>query len=323
MRAVIFTGAGGEEVVQIVDRSDPEPGPEDVLVGVRYAGLNAGDLLQRAGRYPAPPGSPQDIPGLEVAGVVEACGERVTTVQPGERVFGIVGGGGLATRVLIHERCTVRVPDRLNDQEAAAVPEAFVAAHDALRTQAGLEPGETVLVHGASGGVGTAAIQVARLLGAHVFGTVRSEAAATAVRQLGGVPIADKDFARAVLDQTGRRGVDVIVELVGAPHFPENMDTLATRGRIVIVGVGAGTEIAFNLFSLMLKRGAMIGTVLRGRPLEEKALAMRRFEKEVVPGLADGRITPVIDSVHRAEKVNEAFARLAESGKRGKVLLEL
>jgi NADPH:quinone reductase-like Zn-dependent oxidoreductase len=322
MKAVIFTGAGGNEVVQVEDRPDPVPGSEDVCVWVTFAGLNPADLLQRAGRYPAPPGSPPDIPGLEVAGVVETCGDRVTSVRTGERVFGIIDGGGLSTRVLIHERCAVRVPDRLSERDAAAVPEAFVAAHDALRSQALLAPGETLLVHGASGGVGTAAVQIGALAGARVLGTVRSEAGSAAVRRLGGEPIADDGFAQAVLERTDGHGADVILELVGAPHFPGNLEVLAARGRIVIVGIGAETDIALNLFAVMQKRATLYGTLLRARPLEEKASAMRGFEREVVPSLANGRACAVIDSVYPIDAVRDAFLRLASPGKVGKVLVQ-
>ncbi len=186
MQAVVFTGAGGPEVVSVQERPDPAPGPEEVVVRVAFAGLNPADLHQRAGHYPAPPGSPPDIPGLEVAGRVESCGERVTDWVPGDRVLGLVGGGGLAERVLVHQRLLARVPERLTDEEAAATPEAFVTAHDAIRSQASLTMGELLVVHGAAGGVGTAAVQLGLLAGAEVVGTVRSEASAAAVTTLGG-----------------------------------------------------------------------------------------------------------------------------------------
>jgi NADPH2:quinone reductase len=322
MRAVVFTGAGGSEVVQVVDRPDPEPGGEEVVVAAAFAGLNPADLIQRAGSYPAPPGSPRDVPGLEVAGVVEACGPRATAWRPGDRVFGIVGGGGLADRVLVNERCLAGVPERLDLREAAGVPEAFVTAHDALRSQARLSPGETLVVHGAAGGVGSAAVQVGRLSGARVIGVVRSEPAAEAVRGLGGEPVGDDDFPGNVLELTGERGADVVMELVGAPHFPANLEALAPRGRIVVVGVGAGQEATIPLQRLMQKRAIVRGTVLRPRPLEEKAAAVRAFEREVVPALADGRVRPLVDSVYPADDVAAAFDRLAGHGKVGKVLIQ-
>lgn len=322
MRAVVFAGAGGNEVVRLEERPDPDPGTHDVLVGVRYAGLNPADVLQRAGRYPPPPASPPDVPGLEVAGTVLACGEGVTAWRPGDRVFGLVGGGGLADRVVVHERCVTRIPSSLGDREAAAVPEAFVTAHDAVCTQAGLRPGETLLVHGAAGGVGSAACQIGALAGARVLAAIRSEPGAGALDALGAEPIPDDGFANAVLERTDGRGADVILELVGAPHFPGNLEALAPGGRIVVVGVGAGHETTFSLLALMQRRALVRGTVLRPRPLEEKALAVRAFEREVVPALASGRIRPLIDSVFPAERVTDAFDRLESRGKTGKVLIE-
>lgn len=308
--------------MRLEQRPDPAPGAEDVLVAVRFAGLNPADVLQRAGRYPAPPGSPPDIPGLEVAGTVEACGERVLGWRPGDRVFGLVGGGGLADRVVVHERAVARVPERLGEPEAAAVPEAFVTAHDAIRTQAGLAPGETLLVHGAAGGVGTAAVQIGVVAGARVLAAVRSDLAAEAVAELGAEPIRDEGFAEAVLEATGGQGADVVLELVGAPHFPDNLDALALKGRLIVVGVGAGQEVELQLIRLMVKRATLRGTVLRARPLEEKAAALRAFEREILPGLASGRLRAVIDSVYPAEKVTDAFDRLERPGKLGKVLIE-
>ena len=317
MRAVVFTGAGGNEVVGLAERADPSPGPEDVVVHVRFAGLNPADLLQRAGRYPAPAGSPPDVPGLEVAGTVLECGERVADWAPGDRVFGLVGGGGLADRVLVHERCVTRVPDLLSDEEAAAAPEAFITAHDAVRTQAGLRMDERLLVHGAAGGVGSAAVQIAVSTGAHAIAVVRSEGADAALSELGAEVVSESEFPGAVHEL-----VDVVLELVGALHFPGNLEVLARNGRIMIVGVAAGADVNLSLATLMQKRASIRGTVLRSRPLEEKAAAVRAFEREVVPGLADGRMRPLVDSVYPAGDVTDAFDRLAASGKLGKVLLD-
>jgi putative PIG3 family NAD(P)H quinone oxidoreductase len=299
------------------ERPDPEPAAEDVLVRVLYAGLNPADLVQRAGSYPAPPGSPSDVPGLEVSGTVEACGERVSSWKPGDRVFGLVGGGGLADRVLAHERCVTRIPDTLDEQGAAAVSEAFVTAHDAAFRQAGLRPGETLLVHGAAGGVGTAAVQLAVAAGARVVATVRSTEVEDAVRGLGAEIVRDDDFPGGM-----PTNADVILELVGASHFPANLEVLARLGRIVIVSVAGGNEIDLPLLTLMQKRATIGGTVLRSRPLEEKAAAVRAFEREVVPGLSAGRLRPVVDSVYPAAEVTRAFDRLETRGKVGKVLLD-
>lgn len=322
MRAVVFTGAGGNEVIDLAERPDPVPTGNDVRVRVRYAGLNPADAQQRAGVYPAPPGSPADIPGLEVSGVVEAVGDAVTTWQPGDRVFGLVGGGGLADRVIVNERHLARVPDSLGDADAAAVPEAYVTAHDAIRSQAGLRMGETLLVHGAAGGVGSAAVQIGLAAGARVIGVVRSESSHQAVKALGAEAVHDAGFAAEVADLTGGRGADVILELVGAPHFPANLDAVALRGRIVIVGVGAGSEVQMPLLRLMQKRIRVQGTVLRARPIEQKADAVRAFEREVLPALANGRVRPVVDQVFPAEQVTSAFERLEGTGKVGKILLD-
>jgi NADPH:quinone reductase len=322
MRCVVFTGAGGPEVIAIEERPDPEPGTEDVLLEVRYAGLNPADTQQRLGRYPAPPGFPPDIPGLEVSGTVIAAGPRVTTWQEGDRVFGLVGGGGQADRVVVHERCVARVPYELDEASAAAVPEAFITAHDAVFTQAGLRPGETLLVHGAAGGVGSAAVQLGAAGGSRVLAAVRSPENAAFVEELGAEAIPDDGFADAVAEKTGGRGVDVILELVGAPHFPGNLDALALKGRIAIVGVGAGQNVDMPLMRLMQKRASIRGTVLRSRSLEDKGQAIRAFEREVVPNLVSGRLRPLIDATFPVEQTVDAYARLEGKGKRGKVLLK-
>jgi NADPH:quinone reductase-like Zn-dependent oxidoreductase len=246
----------------------------------------------------------------------------VTAWAPGDRVFGLVAGGGLADRVCVHERCVTRVPDVLDERAAAAVPEAFITAHDAVAVQAGLRPGEVLLVHGAAGGVGSAACQIGVSMGARVLGTVRSQAAREAIEALGGEVVDDEGFAAAVLERTGGRGTDVVLELVGAPHFPGNLEALAPLGRIVVVGVGAGQEVSLPLLALMGKRATLRGTVLRARPLEEKGTAVRAFEREVVPALATGRMRPLVDSVFPAAEIRAAFDRLEGRGKLGKVLIE-
>jgi putative PIG3 family NAD(P)H quinone oxidoreductase len=323
MLAVVFTGAGGNEVIRVEERRDPAPGSGEVLVRASFAGINPADALQRAGRYPPPPGAPADIPGLEVSGTVEACGEGATRWRPGDRVFGLVGGGGLADRVAVHETNVTAVPPSLGEREAAAVPEVFITAHDAIVTQCGLAPGETLLVHGAAGGVGSAACQIGIEVGARVLAVVRSDGAAEAVSGLGAEPVADERFAEEVAAKTDGAGADVILELVGAPHFPGNLEVLARKGRIVVVGVGAGAEARVPLLGLMQKRASMRGTVLRPRPVEEKASAVAAFERDVVPALAAGRIRPVIDSVFSMAEAARAFERLEGRGKFGKVLLEL
>jgi putative PIG3 family NAD(P)H quinone oxidoreductase len=321
MKAVVFTGVGGNEVVEAQERPDPAPGPGQVLVAAAFAGVNPADALQRAGRYPAPPGVPPDIPGLEVAGTVVALGEGVSRWQPGDRVFGLVAGGGLADRVAVHGTNVAAIPERLSDRDAAAVPEAFITAHDAVVSQCSLSRGETLLVHGAAGGVGSAACQIGVELGARVIAVVRSDAAAESVAELHAESVRDESFAAEVAEKTDGKGADVILELVGAPHFPANLDVLASRGRIVVVGAGAGQDAAIPLLALMQKRASIRGTVLRWRAVEEKAQAVAAFERDVVPGLAAGRIRAVVDSEFPLEDAAAAFDRLEGRGKTGKVLI--
>lgn len=318
MNAVVFTGAGGPEVMRLEERPDPVPGTDEVLVAAAYAGINAADLAQRAGHYPAPPGAPQDVPGLEVAGTVIARGEGVRQWQVGDRVFGLVAGGGLADRVVVHERHVAAVPDRLDEQDAAAVPEVFITAHDAIVGQAGLGLGDVLLVNGANGGVGTAGVQIGVCAGARVLASARSEEARHRLAELGAEPVSPEDFAERA---RAAGGADVVLELVGAPNLARDFEALATKGRIVIVGTGAGADAELSLRALMGKRARLLGTVLRARPLEEKAAAVQAFAHEVVPLLADGRASAIVDRVFPAEEAADAFDYMQQPGKFGKVLL--
>ncbi len=320
MRAVVFTGSGGREVVAVMERPEVEPAGEEVLVAVRYAGLNPADLAQRAGSYPAPAGVPSDIPGIEVAGTVVACGPAATEHPPGTRVFGIVGGGGLAERVLVHQRHVTRVPEALDEQAAAAVPEVFVTAHDAICTQGKVGLGDVLVVNGANGGVGTAAVQIGLAAGARVIATVRSPELRERVAALGAHAIAPDEL---VVTARAAGGADVVLELVGAPNIAAAFDCLAAQGRIVVVGTGGGAEATIDLRRLMARRVHLIGTVLRARTLEEKAAAVQAFRHEVVPFLADGRMRPLVDAVFPIEQVADAYDRLEAPGKLGKVLLDL
>ena len=319
MRAIVFTGAGGNEVVALEERPDPSPSGDDVLLAVRYAALNGADLAQRAGRYPAPPGSPPDIPGIETAGTVIGHGPTARRFQAGDRVFGIVGGGGLADRVLVHERHVAPVPANLDELAAAAVPEVFITAHDAIVTLGALQLGELLVVTGANGGVGTAAVQIGAVAGARVIATARSASVRGQVTVLGAETIDPDDLVERALELGG---ADVVLELVGAPNLEADFDALAVKGRIVIVGTSAGDEAPLSLRKLMMKRARLIGTVLRARPLEEKAAAVQAFAREVVPHLASGRMVPLVDSVFPAEQARAAFDRMQEPGKLGKVLLD-
>jgi len=311
MIAVTFHGAGGPEVMAVDERPDPVPQSSEVLVRATHAALNPADVAQRAGNYPAPPGSPADIPGLEVAGTVIACGEAVTAWRAGDRVFGLVGGGGLSDTVAVHERHVARIPDDLTDREAAAVPEAFITAHDAVFTRAGLALGETLLVNGASGGVGTAAVQLGVAAGARVLANARSHR--EALTDMGAEP--------CVLSEA--RGVDVVLELVGAANLAGSLEALALRGRIIVVGTGAGADTELSLRALMGRRASVMGTVLRARSMEEKAAAVQAFARSVVPHLAAGRVRPVIDRVFPVAEAAAAFEHLSAPGKLGKVLLEM
>ncbi len=319
MRAVTFAGTGGNEVVRLQERPDPVPGDHEILVAARFAGLNWADVAQRMGHYPAPPGAPADIPGLEVAGVVAAVGQAVRAWHPGDRVFGIVGGGGLADRVAVHERHVAAIPADLADDLAAAVPEAYITAHDAVFTRSGLLLGEVLLVNGANGAVGSAAVELGLAAGARVVANVRSPGSADALAKLGALVVSPETALQrvAVLG-----GADVVLELIGAPNLDFDFDAIAAKGRIVIVGTSAGEAAGISLRRLMAKRARLDGTVLRARPMEEKAAAVQSFARSVLPLLATGRVVPLIDRVFSAADVADAFDYLARPGKSGKILLE-
>jgi len=319
MRAVTFAGAGGNEVVAVQERPDPVPATDEVVVAVRFAGVNWADVAQRQGLYPAPPGAPQDVPGLEVAGVVAATGVGVRSRKVGDRVFGLIGGGGLADRVAVHERHVTAVPGNLADELAAAVPEAYITAHDAVFTQCGLQLGETLLVNGANGAVGSAGARLGLAAGARVVASVRSPDTARALEKEGAA-VVTPDRAAARIAELG--GADVVLELVGGPNLDLDFRVLAVKGRIVIVGHNAGDQAGISMHQLMVKRASLRGTVLRARPIEEKAAAVQAFARSVVPLLAAGRALPEIDRVFPAAEVTAAFDHLVKPGKTGKILLD-
>lgn len=303
---------GGE--IKVLERPDPVPGYGQILVRVAAAGLNGADLLQKAGLYAAPPGSPADVPGLELAGEVIATGPGVTRFSAGERVMSVVGGGGQADLAIVHEREAMPVPDALDWVTAGGLPEVFTTAHDALFTQAGLQPGERVCVHGAAGGVGTAGVQLALAAGASVVATVRSPARREQVAELGATAVDPSE--------TEAHGpYDVVLELVGSPNLDVNLRSLATRGRICVIGIGAGAVGQINLGLLMARRGRVHGSTLRSRPLEEKAAAARLVESHVLPLFGSGRLTVPIDRTFPLEHAPEAYEHFARGDKFGKVVL--
>jgi NADPH:quinone reductase-like Zn-dependent oxidoreductase len=290
------------------------------LVEVAAAGLNGADLAQRNGLYPPPPGTPAEIPGLEVAGVVIDVGEGVRDFGVGDRVMAVVPGAGQAERIAVHERTAMAVPAGLSLVEAGGLPEAFTTAHDALFTQCRLQMGERVLVHGAAGGVGTAAVQLASAAGASVIGTVRHAQLRAEVAALGpcieAVGTNEDEFA-------DRGPFDVILELVGAVNLRPNLDALAPGGRISVIGVGAGAEVSLDLYLLMGKRARLMGSTLRTRPLEEKAAVARALEAHALPLFESGRLRVPVAATFGLDEAGAAYARFAEGGKFGKVVIEM
>jgi NADPH:quinone reductase len=310
VRAVVIRD--GELVVE--EREDPVPGSHEVLVRVKAAGINGADIHQLAGVYPAPPGWPPDIPGMEVAGEVAALGPGAERFAEGDRVMAVVGGGGQAELAVMHEREAMPVPEGLDWPQAGGLPEVFFTAHDALISQAQLRPGERLLVHGGAGGVGTAAIQLGRATGARVTTTVRNADVRSQVEELGAEAIDPEGF-----EEQGP--FDVVLELVGGPNMPGNLQALATRGRIVVIGVGAGVKFELNLLALMGKRARVHGSTMRARPLEEKAIASRLVEQQVLPLFDSGALTVPVAATYPIDQATEAYERFTNGGKVGKIVL--
>jgi putative PIG3 family NAD(P)H quinone oxidoreductase len=329
MRAVVIAKPGGVEGLEIGDVAlPPSPTADRVRVRVRAAALNRADILQRKGHYPAPPGAPQDIPGLEFAGEVDQIGPEVRSWQPGQRVFGIVSGGAQAEYVVVPANQLASIPENLDWAEAAAVPEVFITAHDALFTQAKLQPGETMLVHAAGSGVGTAASQLTRAAGARAFGTSRTAAKLERAKEFGlsRSIVIDKDpqtLIAAVHEWTEGRGVNVVLDLVGAAYFEANLKALAPKGRMVFVGTTSGSTATIDIGTVMGKRLTLRGTMLRARSDEEKATATRLFANHVVPLLAGTSVRPVIDRTYKIDEVREAHARMESNENFGKIVLLL
>ncbi len=312
MRAVTIR----EQELSVEEHPDPQPGAGECLVRVRAAGLNGADQMQLRGHYPAPPGAPQDIPGLELAGEVLECGAGAARFSPGDRVMSIVAGGGQAELAVVHERILMPVPDVLDWPAAGGVPEVFTTAHDAVFSQAGLRLGERLLVHGGAGGVGTAAIQLGRAAGARVTATVRNPDARAQVAELGATVIEPEGF--------GEHGpFDVILELVGGPNLPENVNALELWGRIVVIGIAAGAKADLHLGALMAKRGRVMASTLRPRPLEEKAMTARAMERSVLPLLAAGAVQVPVAATYPIARAQDAYDHFAAGGKLGKIVLRM
>lgn len=324
MRAAIITRPGKPDVLEIREVETPEPVGDYVRVRVRASGINRADTAQRAGHYPAPPGSPSDIPGMEFAGEVDAVGPQARIWKPGQRVMGLAGGGAQAEYIVVHEGMLVAIPDNLDFVQAAGIPEVFMTAHDALFTQGGLQMGERVLIHAAGSGVGTAAIQLAHATGAITFGTSRTPEKLERAKPLGlDHALAAQDFAAAVQRLTNGQGVHMVLDFIGAPYLQQNMEALALWGRVVFLSSLGGAQASFNIGFMMGKRISLRGCTLRTRTLEEKLAVTRRFATGVLPLLANGTVKPIIDEVYPLEQIADAH-RVMEANKNfGKLILRI
>ncbi len=326
MRAAIITEPGGPEVLALAERDAPTPGPSELLVRVEASALNRADLLQRRGFYPAPPDAPQDIPGLEFAGVVTATGNYVTRYAVGDKVMGIVGGGACAEMLTIHERAALRCPTGLSPVECAAIPEAFVTAWDAVCIQGGLESGQWLAIDAVASGVGCAAVQLAHHLGARSIGSSRTEAKLSALTAMGldvAVHGDQQALAEAARDACGP-GAAVVLELVGGPGVAAMIGALRPQGTLVLVGLMAGLKAELSLATLLRKRIHLVGTVLRSRPVEEKLALAQRFDDTIVP-LFEGdapRLRPTVDSTFALADIARAHERMERNVNVGKIVLE-
>ncbi len=324
MKAVIITRPGGPEVLEIQLRPKPDPGVGQIRVRVRASALNRADLLQREGNYPVPPGAPADISGMEYAGEVDALGPSATLWKVGERVIGIVGGGGHAEYLCVHEREAIPVPKSMSWADAAAIPEVFLTAYDALFNRLALGTGETVLIHAVGSGVGTAGLQIARVAGARVVGTARSPGKLERAKKLGldvAIDASRGDWAAQVEAAIGADSVHAVMDLVGGNYLEGNLRVLALRGRIVVVGLTAGATAPFNMGMLLRKRLTIVGTMLRGRPLEEKIALARDFSERVVPLFESGQLKPVVDRVFPFDEIRAAHELMHSNDTFGKIVL--
>lgn len=326
MRAAWIASFGGPEVLEIRQAPEPAINDEQVLVRVRASSLNRADLLQRQGKYPPPPGFPAEIPGMEFAGEVAEVGSSVRQWKPGQRVFGLIGGGAQAEYLATSEHLLAEIPANLSFEQAAAVPEVFITAHDALWTQAGLRPGETVLIHAVGSGVGLAAVQLCRAIQAVPFGTSRTADKIMKAKPLGleaGLAVRDNfdELQSAAQTWTGGKGINVVLDLVGGPYVKASQKLMAGKGRMVLVGTVAGGNYELEARYMLSKRIKVWGTVLRARSLEEKIAVTQKFVAEVVPLLASGVLCPNIDSIFKLDEISKAHARLESNETFGKVVV--
>ena len=324
MKAIVITRPGGAEVLEVQERSKPEAGLGQILVRVRASALNRADILQRQGNYPVPPGSPADVSGMEYAGEVDALGPGAALWKRGDRVMGIIGGGGHAEFVIVHEREAVPVPKSISWEEAGAIPEVFLTAYDALFNRLALGTGETLLIHAVGSGVGTAALQIARVAGARVIGTARSGDKLERARKLGldvAVDASRGDWVAQVEAAVGAEQVHALMDLVGGAYLDGNLRVVALRGRIVVVGLTAGATAQFNMGLLLRKRLTMVGTALRSRTLEEKIGLARDFAEHAVPLFESGRLKPVVDRVFPFAEIRAAHELMESNRNFGKIVL--
>ena len=326
MRAILITKPGDPTVLKIDDVQDPEPLPDQLLVKVHATAVNRADLLQRMGHYPPPSGTREDIPGLEFAGEVAELGDNVKGFAIGDRVMGLLPGEGYAEKVITDERMAIPIPDNLNWEQAASIPEVFLTAYDALFHRLKLERGERLLIHAVGSGVGIAALQLARATEAKVFGTAGSDEKISKAKDLGldiGINYKTHDFAEIVATETAEHGVNGILDVVGAAYWERNLKCLAQKGRMVLVGLLGGAKLEVNLSTLMQKRAQIIGTVLRTRPLEEKIALTQAFRENALQLFETGRVRPVIDCIFPVDKASEAHAYMGANKNFGKIVLNV
>jgi NADPH2:quinone reductase len=321
VKAARLAEFSGPDALAIADVPAPVPGPGQIRVQVRATALNRADLLQTMGLYPAPPGVPADIPGLEFAGVVETIGAGVTRWQVGERVMGLVAGGAWAEQLVTHEREALRIPGQLSFEQAAAIPEAFITAFDALTLQGGMRAGHTVLIHAVGSGVGTAAVQWAKAIGARTIGTARTASKLERVKPLGlDVGLLVDGGAPAFADQVK---ADIALDLVGGNYLPETLEAMAQQGVVMVVGLTAGITAEVSLRTILARRLRVQGTTLRSRNLEEKIAVAEAFSAQVLPYFAAGKLIPVVGAVAKLTELREALHRLAANETFGKTVVTL